>query len=382
VRRQDSRIELGLALAALVVAPQRALGWGWNVHRLINRAATQDLPPAFHGFAQWADSLALLATAADERKSTTPGESIKHFIDIDNYDAFLSGDLPHSYDRLVAQYGQPYVDHNGTVPWAIVASVSDLEQSFRAHDWRRVVRVAADVGHYVGDSHEPLHLTANFDGQNTGQRGVHGRHETQMTDRHLTELLPRPSEAVAYTEPLEAVFAWIDNEYPGADLILDADRRATDAASGDTTSSETYYTVMWDLTGAATQGWVRDSALAVAGMWYTAWLAAGSPRLPGDPANAVPEAHVLWLGPSRPNPFNPTTSLFFEVPQAGPAHVVILDARGRLVRNLIESRVPAAKQSVVWDGRDDLGRSVSSGVYVARLEQAGFHAETKTVLVR
>jgi hypothetical protein len=370
---------LAVATAQAALLPQRVLGWGGNVHKLINRAATTDLPPAFRGFAQWADSLALLATAADERKSTTPGESIKHYIDIDNYDGFTTGDLPHAYSDLVARYGQSYVDHNGTVPWAIAASVADLEQSFRAHDWRRVVVVAADVGHYVGDSHEPLHLTANFDGQATRQRGVHGRHETQMTNLHLPELVPVPTEAMAYIEPLEAVFAWIDQEYPGVSLILDADLEAT-AAAGD--SGETYYTVMWLRTGVATQGWVRDSALAVAGMWYTAWLEAGAPRLPGDPANPPPEAHALWLGHSRPNPFNPSTSLVFDLPQAGRTLLVVLDARGRRVRTLLDGDALGVKQSLVWDGRDDGGRAVSSGVYVARLEQSGFHAVTKAVLVR
>ena len=63
------------------------------------------------------DELETLSTAADERKSQVPGESIKHYIDIDDYPEFFTGTLPHTFDEMVAMYGLNRVEGNGTVPW-------------------------------------------------------------------------------------------------------------------------------------------------------------------------------------------------------------------------------------------------------------------------
>src|SRR5512140_3548050 len=65
-----------LSLVAVISLPAAAWCWGSAVHRLINRNAVANLPEGFKGFSQWADELATLATAADERKGSVPGESM------------------------------------------------------------------------------------------------------------------------------------------------------------------------------------------------------------------------------------------------------------------------------------------------------------------
>jgi hypothetical protein len=106
---------------------------------------------------------------------------------------------------MVARYGRERVVGNGIVPWAIEASLADLTAHFRARDWPRAVAVAADIGHYVADSHQPLHLTTNFDGQETGQSGIHSRYESVMTEIYYTSLAPSPRRVSAYARPLDAV---------------------------------------------------------------------------------------------------------------------------------------------------------------------------------
>ncbi len=73
------------------------------------------------------------------------------------------------------------------------------------------------------------------------------------------------------------------------------------------------------------------------------------------------------LAQNAPNPFNPSTSIRFTVPDAGPANLAIYDVNGRFVRSLISGPVEAGRHHVTWDGRDAVGRDVASGVYVCRL---------------
>jgi hypothetical protein len=85
-----------------------------------------------------------------------------------------------------------------------------------------------------------------------------------------------------------------------------------------------------------------------------------------------------------PNPFNPQTSLKFEVggSQAVPADVVIYDLRGRAVRNLYSGTVEPGLRTLVWNGRDDGGRSLSSGIYLAQVKVADQTRAVKMTLAR
>jgi len=86
---------------------------------------------------------------------------------------------------------------------------------------------------------------------------------------------------------------------------------------------------------------------------------------------------------AHPNPFNPSTRITFGLPAAGPVSLSILDVQGRVVRHLLEGEARAAgSQTVAWDGRDGLGRSLPSGLYFARLEVGGQRAVSKLLLLQ
>lgn len=100
--------------------------------------------------------------------------------------------------------------------------------------------------------------------------------------------------------------------------------------------------------------------------------------LAGPPCAQVTASLPLATGtrarllPASPNPFNPATELRFELPAGGRAALALYDARGRRVRTLVEeSELPAGQFTVRWDGRDQGGSSVASGVYFARLHVDG-----------
>jgi hypothetical protein len=94
------------------------------------------------------------------------------------------------------------------------------------------------------------------------------------------------------------------------------------------------------------------------------------------------------LAQNAPNPFNPSTTIRYELPDgAGGASLVrvrlgIYDARGGLVRTLVDGLVEPGVREATWQGRDDRGRPVASGVYFYRLEAGGFHATRKMILLK
>jgi hypothetical protein len=87
------------------------------------------------------------------------------------------------------------------------------------------------------------------------------------------------------------------------------------------------------------------------------------------------------LGAS-PNPFNPTTSITYEIEQPGRVQLEIFDTSGRRVRTLVDSEVTAGNHAVMWDARDDAGTHVASGLYVYRLSTASHTVSRSLILLK
>jgi hypothetical protein len=98
-------------------------------------------------------------------------------------------------------------------------------------------------------------------------------------------------------------------------------------------------------------------------------------------ASAPPPAAAAALS-ATPNPFNPQTSLSFTLPAPATARLAIHDLRGRRLRVLLDGTLDAGDHAVTWDGRDDGGRALPTGSYVARLEIGGTTVTTGLSLVR
>ncbi len=125
---------------------------------------------------------------------------------------------------------------------------------------------------------------------------------------------------------------------------------------------------------------VADGALLAGtlpgGLYHTAYeTATAAPDAPAVPA-------PIALAQNRPNPFNPRTTITFSLAQAGPAHIALFDVRGRRVRVLVDGPIAAGRHNVEWDGRDDQGHAMPSGVYLCRLQAANHEARTRMLLAR
>jgi hypothetical protein len=83
-----------------------------------------------------------------------------------------------------------------------------------------------------------------------------------------------------------------------------------------------------------------------------------------------------------PNPFNPSTTISYDLPSENLVSVVIYDALGQEVRHLVNAPHSAGRYSLQWDAKDELGHSVSSGVYIAKIKAGGFNASQKMLLLK
>lgn len=101
----------------------------------------------------------------------------------------------------------------------------------------------------------------------------------------------------------------------------------------------------------------------------------------GDGLSTVPARTASNLE-NYPNPFNPSTSLAFSLAKTGPVQLWVFDERGRLVRTLIDEQVPAGDHEVEWDGMDERGRPVASGVYLYLLKTREEELRRKMALIR
>jgi hypothetical protein len=88
------------------------------------------------------------------------------------------------------------------------------------------------------------------------------------------------------------------------------------------------------------------------------------------------------LQQNYPNPFNPSTVIRFQLPVVSQVRLHIYNLKGQLVRTLVNEQKPAGRHQVVWDGRNDVGARVPSGVYLYRIEAGDFHATRRLALVK
>jgi len=102
--------------------------------------------------------------------------------------------------------------------------------------------------------------------------------------------------------------------------------------------------------------------------------------LPVTVASSKPVPDAL-VG-NAPNPFNPSTTISFSLAERRETSLVVYDTLGRTVRMLVNGPRAAGKHTVVWDGRDDSGRAVSSGMYICRMRAGAFEKSIKMTFMR
>jgi len=123
--------------------------------------------------------------------------------------------------------------------------------------------------------------------------------------------------------------------------------------------------------------WRQDMNESYGGTYQLTINPGGTPVLDGPPAPAA-----TALAGASPNPFNPRTTIAFDLTATGRARLAVYDLRGTLVRALLDADLAAGRHEVVWDGRDSVGRASPSGSYVVRFEAGNVRQTQKLTLLK
>lgn len=267
-----NRLAFGILAMTLGAMPQAAFGWGSQGHGWITQGAIQHLPMPLRAFFQ-SNQSSIVSGASSEPSGA-------HYIDIDDYPEFFTGTFPRDLSAAYAMYGTSRVNGNGRGPWTYRDHVNSLTFGMAAAQnpsaWLNLISTAAAAAHYIEDLHNPLHTTKNYDGDETGNDGIHSRYETTMVNRNLSNLPITPTSAAYLPSTIDFAFDGIEDRYHYVADIMAADDTAVALSNG--SYNTTYYNSLWASTGAFTRQLIQEASVAVANSWYTAWVNAGYPR--------------------------------------------------------------------------------------------------------
>ena len=366
-----------IALPLLIAAALLAVGWGTVAHLFINTHAVDDLPASMGQFINSRTYFGAHASDADNRKGSDPNEAPKHFIDIESYPDYEN--LTPRIDSVLAIYGATKVLSIGTLPWATVQTYDSLVAALRRADFARADSIAADLGHYVGDGHQPLHVTVNYDGQMTGNSGVHARYETSMINTYASKLRVNIVPAVYVPNRFSFVLSYLiaSNGMVDSILMADNDAKAVSAQIGTGTYDTVYYRVLWNDTRAVTTREMQDATQSLADLWYSSWVDAGLITTAGTMLAGGPGGTGFALAQNYPNPFNPSTTISYTLAQPGHVSLTVWSIAGSRVATLVDAAQPAGKHEARF-----APAAMASGVYFYRLRQGELVRTGKMLYVR
>lgn len=352
------------------------ISWGYQGHYKISEESKQSFHEEMAEFLDWANILALHASDADERKATDPNEGPRHYIDIDNYPVFLEeGRIPQTYDSVVAIYGESFVIDQGILPWATKTTYDSIVSCFLRHDWDKAGLFAADLGHYVADGHMPLHITMNYNGQYTGNTGIHSRYESTMINAYISQINYMGHQISAISDVNEYIFSYLYNNYVYVDSVLLADDYAKEM-SGGSTSSTVYKQALWDKTKDFTIPLFSMASKRLAELIYTAWVEAGKPDINTSGVDEFSKPSFV-LENIYPNPFSNSTNIYFSLKKNSDVELLVLDATGRVVTQLANGALPEGEYQYQWNAGDS-----QEGLYYLVLDCNSQRQIRKMILVR
>jgi hypothetical protein len=281
-----------LSLSGLILIAT-CCSWGFFAHYRINRLAVFTLPKGMSAFYKAnIEFITEHAVSADKRRYVDSTEAPRHFLDADHYGKKPFSKIPQHWEDAVHRYTADTLDKYGTVPWAIQYNYYKLVKAFKAHDTTNILEASANLGHYVADAHVPLHLTLNYNGQLTGQTGIHALWESRIPELFGNQWNYYVGHARYIENPLQEAFKICSSSFKEVDSVLrfervlsksfPAGKKYTIEKRGrkmDTLYSEAYSLAYYKRLNGMLQRRIRASILSVGSFWYSAWVDAGQPDL-------------------------------------------------------------------------------------------------------
>ena len=268
--------------------------WGFYGHKKINNYAVFLLPPAMMQlYKPNIDFITEHAVDPDMRRYAIVQEGPRHYIDIDRYGKYPFSDLPRKWNDAVAKFTEDTLMQHGIVPWWIQTMLHRLTDAFKEKHQAKILKLSAEIGHYIADAHVPLHANSNHNGQHTDQRGIHAFWESR-----IPELLAERQwdffigKADYIKNPGEFIWQRVLESAKASDSVLlfekelskdfPADQKFSfEERNGITIRqySSAFSTAYDKKLNGMIERRMRQSIYAIASFWYTAWVNAGQPDL-------------------------------------------------------------------------------------------------------
>lgn len=283
-----------LLLITCCLLASQSFCWGFYAHQKINYYAVFLLPPEM--IVLFKPNIAFISEHAvdpDKRRYAVTAEGPRHYIDIDHYGEYPYPALPRKWKDAVDKFGEDSLQIYGIVPWHIQVMLLRLTNAFKEKNFTGILKTSAELGHYIADSHVPLHANSNHNGQFTNQKGIHGFWESRVP-----ELLAEKEfdffvgKAQYIDNPGACIWARVLESAKAADSVLSFERELTHTFPSDQKYSfenrngalirqySSAFTIAYNkkLDGMIERR-MRLSIATTASFWYTAWVNAGQPNL-------------------------------------------------------------------------------------------------------
>ena len=264
------------------------------MHQQINYHAVFLLPPEMLVlFKPNIEFLREHAVDPDKRRYMVAAEGAHHFIDIDHYGKYPFSELPEKWQDAIDKFSIDTLRTYGIVPWWIQTMQKRLTRAFREKDQSGILRLSAEIGHYIADAHVPLHACSNHNGQLTNQQGIHGFWESRIPElfaekewdffigraeyiSHLADFTwKRILESAAASDTVLRYEKELSKSFPEDQQFAFEEKNGTMIRQYSTAYTAAYNKKLNNMV----ERRMRQSIYAVASFWYTCWVDAGQPDL-------------------------------------------------------------------------------------------------------
>lgn len=278
-----------LAPALLIICTS----WGFYAHRKINYLAVFPLPAELSYFyKQHLSYVSEQAVAADRRVHVDSAESSRHYIDLDRYSDYPMDSVTVHWRKASETFTRQRLLATGIIPWQIERTYLNLVNAFKRKDRKRILRYSADIGHYIGDAHVPLHTTSNYNGQFTDQLGIHAFWESRLPELFADKYNFIVGRAHYISQPLQQAWDIIIHSHSLVDSVLEIERNLNETFPADRKYafyernnilvrgySDAYAAAYHDALNGMVERQMRAAVITTASFWYSAWADAGQPDL-------------------------------------------------------------------------------------------------------
>lgn len=279
-------------ITALIIPSLFFISWGFFAHRRINQLAVFTLPADMISFYKTnINHLMEHAVDPDKRRYIDTLEAPRHYLDVEDYEKNIDS-IPEKYNDALAKYGIKKLQKNGIVPWQIQRTFYSLVNAFKTRDSLKILKYSAELGHYIGDAHVPLHTTSNHNGQLTNQIGIHAFWESRIPELFAVNYNFLVGRAKYIHNPLKAAWSIVKHAHSLLDTVLKFEQRLSESFRSDQKYSfskrgnvivkqysESYAKAYEQSMNGMVEKQMRASILAIGSFWYSAWVDAGQPEL-------------------------------------------------------------------------------------------------------